>query len=48
MGRTLVTLKVTAQDPRHTRSVHVTVTRASFAVNASLSNLVTHVVPGRR
>ena len=46
-GRTLVTLTVTAEDPRHSRTVSLTVFRHAPSANATLSDLVVHVAPGR-
>ena len=45
-GRTLVTLDVIAEDPRHSRVVNLTVFRHA-STDATLSDLVVHVAPGR-
>lgn len=46
-GRTLVTLDVIAEDPRHSRVVNLTVFRHAPSTDATLSDLVVHVAPGR-
>ena len=48
LGRTRIGLTVTAQDPRHSRSTYVVVTREAPAIDSSLANLVVNVFPGKR
>ena len=48
VGRCVVELAVTAQDPRRSRTTRLTLIRHAPGDDATLANLVVHVAPGRR